>query len=225
MHQILTARSLAIVVSSLIVATSLAQTPPPACRTFAADEVRTVTGAAAGTISQTCRFDLPTTSRICNMRTRLSNTSFEVTYTDKYNSVADFVDEIRVVPPISRIQTQTRRYISGSGPNAQLTYEYDATRRQTRVSANMNGNLLVTTYSTWDSSGRPTTARISSAASTIELKYKYDDVLRTMSTTGPAGNQVDTYDADGNMIREVSEDGSGRAVYDVKINKTDKVCK
>ena len=218
-------RSLVLAASSLIVATGLAQTPQPTCRTFSAEEVRTVTGAAAGTISQTCRFDLPTTSRICAMRTRLSNTSFEVSYTDKYNSVADFVDEIRIVPPIARIQTQTRRYTSGSGPNAQLTYEYDATRRQTRVSANMSGNLLVTTYSTWDQLGRPTTAKISSAASTIELKYKCDDVLRTMTTTGPAGSQVDTYNADGNMIREVSEDGSGRAIYDVKINKTERVCK
>ena len=218
-------RSLVAIASSLGVVTGLIQTSSPNCRTFTAEEVRTVSGIAAGTISQTCRFDLPTTSRVCNMRTRLSNTSFEVTYTDKYNSVADFVDEIRVVPPISRIQTQTRRYTSGSGPNATLTYEYDATKRQTRISANMSGNLVVTTYSTWDSFGRPTTAKVSSAASTIELKYKYDDVLRTMATTGPAGNQVDTYNADGNMIREVSEDGSGHAIYDFKINKTDKVCK
>jgi hypothetical protein len=225
MHQVLTSPSLALVASALIVTTGLAQAPSPPCRTFTADEVRSVSGAASGTISQTCRFDLPTTSRICTMRTRLSNTSFDVTYTDKYNSVADFVDEIRMVPPIARIQQQSRRYTSGSGANGEIKYEYDATGRQTRLTTNMGGNLLVTSYSVWDPKGRPTTAKVSSAASTFELKYKYDDVLRTMTTTGPAGVQIDTYDADGNMIHEVAESGSGKTIFAFKINKTEKVCK
>ena len=201
------------------------QAQAPQCRTFTTEEVRTVSGAAAGTISQTCRFDLPTTSRVCTMRTRLSNTSFDLVYTDKYNSVADFVDEIRIVPPIARIQSQTRRFTSGSGPNAQIAYEYDAARRQTRLSTNMTGNLLVTTYSAWDPLGRPTAAVVSSRASTINLQYKYDDALRTMTTTNPAGVQIDTYDADGNMIREESTDGGGKAIHAFKINKTEKVCK
>ena len=105
MHQILKPAYLALVASSLVVTTGLAQAPQPPCRTFMADEVRTLSGATSGTISQTCRFDLPTTSRICMMRTRLSHTSFDLTYTDKYNSVEDFVDEIRIVPPIARIQS------------------------------------------------------------------------------------------------------------------------
>lgn len=219
-------RLTALIAATALICTSVAANAlQPSCRTFTTDEVRTVSGAAAGTISQTCRFDLPTTSRICAMRTRLSNTSFELTYTDKYNSVADFVDEIRVVPPISRIQSQSRRYTSGSAPNAQITYEYDAAKRQTRLSTNMAGNLLVTTYSAWDPQGRPTSAIVSSKASTINLQYKYDDTQRTMTTTGPAGVQVDTYDADGNMIREESTDGGGKAVYAFKINKTEKVCK
>ena len=196
----------------------------PTCRIYTVDEVRTATGATSGTISQACKFDVPTTSRVCTMRTRLGATSFDVTYTDKYNSVEDFVDEVRVVPPIARIQTQSRRYMSGSGPTGNLTYEYDATRRQTRISANMGGNPLVTTYSAWDPLGRPTTAVVSSPASTITLQYKYDNAARTMTTTGPAGVQVDTYDADGNMIREETTNGSGRTVYSFKI-RTDKVCK
>jgi YD repeat-containing protein len=227
MHQILRpiiSSSCAAVVSSLVM-TGLAQTSSPPCRTFTTDEVRMVSGAAAGTITQTCQFDLPSTSRICTMRTRLRHTSFDLMYTDKYNSVADFVDEVRSVPPIARIQTQSRRYTSGSGPNAQITYEYDATRRQTRLSTNMGGNLLVTTYSAWDPIGRPTAVKVSSAASTFNLQYKYDDALRVMTITGPAGVQVQTYDADGNMIREETTDGGGKALYAIKINKTEKVCK
>ena len=226
MHQIrLGATTIAAICAVGAALTAREPQTAPQCRTFTAEEVRTLSGAAAGTISQTCRFDLPTTSRICTMRTRLSNTSFDLAYTDKDNSVADFVDEVRIVPPIARIQTQTRRYTSGSGPNAQIAYEYDAAKRQTRLSTNMSGNLLVTTYSDWDPLGRPTVAIVSSQASTIKLQYKYDDALRTMTTTGPAGVQVETYDADGNMIRSESTDGSGKTVSTFKINKTEKVCK
>ena len=197
----------------------------PECRTFTTEEVRTGRGTGDGTITQNCRFDTDLTSRICNMRARLGATSFDVTYTDKYNSVADFIDEIRVVPPIARIQKQSRRYTSGSGPNAEITYEYDGARRQTRLSTNMTGNLLVTTYSAWDPKGRPTTAVVSSKASPITLQYVYDDAERTMTTVGPAGNQVDTYDADGNMIRSASVGGGGTTVFEFKINKTEKICK
>lgn len=198
---------------------------PPVCRTFSADEVRTASGATIGTITQSCSFDAATTSRVCRMRSRLTNTSFDLTYTDKYDSAADFVDEIRVVPPIARIRTQSRRYSSGSAPNATLVYDYDGARRQTRLSTNMGGNLLLTTYSAWDPKGRPTTATVSSRASTFTLQYSYDDVARTMTTTGSAYVQVDTYDADGNMIQEVSTGSGGRTTYTIKINKTDKVCK
>jgi hypothetical protein len=187
--------------------------------------MRTGRGTGAGTITQNCRFDTEVTSRICNMRTRLGATAFDLTYTDKYNSVADFIDEVSVVPPIARIQKQSRRYTSGSGPNAEIAYEYDAARRQTRLSTNMTGNLLVTTYSAWDPKGRPTNAIVSSKASTITLEYRYDDKARTMTTVGPAGNQVDTYDADGNMIRSESVDGGGTTVFEFKINKTEKICK
>ena len=217
--------SAALVVASLCWSGVNANTQAPACRIFSAEEVRTVSGATAGTITQSCRFDMASTSRICTIRTRLGATSFDLTFTDKYDSVADFVDEIRIVPPISRIQSQSRKYTSGSAPNSQLAYEYDAARRQTRLSTNMGGNLLVTTYSAWDALGRPTAATVSSRASTINLQYKYDDVLRTMTTTNPVGVQVDTYDSDGNMTREEAIDGSGKTIFSITINKTDKVCK
>ncbi|HXT70441.1 MAG TPA: hypothetical protein VN700_11830 [Vicinamibacterales bacterium] len=196
-----------------------------ACRTFSAEEIRTITGASGGTIWQACRFDLATMSRICSVRTQTTATNFEVTFTDKYNSVADFVDEVRIVPPIARIQTQARQYTSGRGTNGQIKYEYDGDRRQTRLTSNMGGNLLVTTYTSWDPKGRPTIATISSQASSFNLQYKYDDALRTMTITGPAGIEVDTYDENGNMIKEETADGMGRTFYAVKITKTDKVCK
>src|SRR5262245_3811661 len=131
-----TLRTALVIAAGIVASTTLAgrrQTAPPTCRTFSADETRTASGVQRGTITQACRFDQATTSRICTMRSRIGAGSFDVTYTDKYNSVADFVDEIAVVPPIARIRQQSRRFTSGSGPNAEITYEYDTAGRQTRL--------------------------------------------------------------------------------------------
>ena len=196
----------------------------PACRTYSVEEVRTASGAASGTISQTCQFDTATFERVCTIRSRMSAGAFTLNLTDKYASVADFVDEIRVVPPIARIQRQTRRFTSGPAANADVTYEYDGARRQTRLSAVVGGNSMVTTYNTWDAAGRPTGAVSSSRASTFSLKYTYDDAARTMTITGPAGVEVDTYNADGNMIHEVST-GGGKTDFEIAIVKTGKVCR
>jgi hypothetical protein len=122
----------------------------PQCRTYSAEEVRTLTGVGSGTIEQTCHFDHATYERVCTIRSRINAGSFELNLTDTYLSVGDFVDEIRVIPPIAGIRRQTRRFVSGPAANADLTYEYDTAHRQTRISTNMNGNLMVTTYNTWD---------------------------------------------------------------------------
>jgi hypothetical protein len=149
---------------------------------------------------------------------------FHAHLTDSYASVADFVDEIRTVPPVARILKQTRRFASGPAANADITYEYDSARRQTRLSTALSNNLMVMTYNGWDAAGRPTGGVSSSRASTVSLKYAYDDATRTMTITGPAGVEVDTYDADGNMIHEVSTDGGGKTEIAIKIIKTEKVC-
>jgi hypothetical protein len=198
---------------------------PPSCRTYSAEEVRTLSGAASGAIDQTCHFDTTTQERVCTMRSRTSTSSFTLDLRDTYASATDFVDEIRVIPPIARIERQTRRFTAGRGANADVTYEYDGARRQTRLSTSINNNLMVITYSGWDSLGRPTRALSSSRASTVSLTYAYDDAARTMTITGPAGVEVDTYDANGNMIHEVSTDGGGKVDFAIKIVKTEKVCR
>jgi hypothetical protein len=197
----------------------------PACRTYSAEEVRTLSGAGHGTINQTCRFDTGSVQRICIIQSKTNGGSFTLELTDKYASVADFVDEIQVVPPIARIQRQTRRFTSGRAPDADVTYEYDAERRQTRISTAMKNMTVVMTYDGWDQKGRPTGGTTKSPGAPVTLKYAYDDAARTMTITGPAGVEVDTYDADGNMIHETSTDGGGKTEYAFKILKTDKVCR
>jgi hypothetical protein len=195
------------------------------CRTYSADEVRTLTGATSGTINQTCHFDRATYKRLCTIRSRTSASSFTLNLTDTYTSVADFVDEIHVIPPIARIQKQTRRFANGPAANADVTYEYDGRRRQTRLSTAINNNLLVMTYNAWDALGRPTGGVSSSRASTVTLHYAYDDIARTMTITGPAGVEVDTYDGDGNMIHEIATDGSGRTDFAIRIVTHEMVCR
>ena len=197
----------------------------PACRTYSAEEVRTLSGAGSGTINQTCRFDAATLERACTIRSKTNAGSFTLNLADKYASVADFVDEIRVIPPIARIQRQTRRFASGPAADADVSYEYDAERRQTRISTSMKGNLMVMTYNAWDAIGRPTAGATSGRGSSVSLKYAYDDAARTMTITGPVGVEIDTYNADGNMIREVSTDGGGKTEYEIKITKTDTICR
>lgn len=212
--------------STLVLADVRGQAPSaPPCRTYSVEEVRTLSGAGSGTISQTCHFDTATYERVCTIRSRISAGSFTLNLTDKYASVADFVDEIRVVPPIARIQKQTRRFTSGPAANADVTYEYDGARRQTRLSTLVNGNLMVMTYNSWDVVGRPTGGMSSSRASTISLKYTYDAAARTMTITGPAGVEVDTFNADGNMIHEVSTDGGGKTDFAIAIHKAEKICR
>jgi hypothetical protein len=202
------------------------QAPPaPRCRTYSVEEVRTLSGAGSGAIEQTCHFDSVTFERACTIRSRTNAGSFTLNITDTYVSVGDFVDEIRVIPPIARIRRQTRRFANRPAANADLTYEYDSTQRQTRISTRMNGNLMVVTYGAWDSLGRPTSAVSSNRASTVSLTYSYDDRARTMKITGPAGEEVDTYNADGNMIHEVSTDGGGKTDFAIKIAKTETVCR
>jgi hypothetical protein len=195
----------------------------PKCRTYSAEEVRTLSGAGSGTITQTCRFDAGTFERTCTIQSKTNAGSFTLKLVDKYASVADFVDEIRVIAPVARIQRQTRRFVIGPAADADVTYEYDGERRQTRLSTAVRGNVIVMTYGAWDAMGRPTGGVTSGRGSSVTLKYAYDDSARTMTITGPAGVEVDTYNADGNMIHETSTDGGGRAEHAIKIMKTETV--
>lgn len=126
---------------------------------------------------------------------------------------------------IARIQRQSRRFDDRPAGNADVTYTYDSDRRQTRLATALNNNLVVLTYRTWDAAGRPTSAASTGAPAAISFKYAYDDARRTMTMTTPASAEVDTYDADGNMIHEVETNGGARTTFDIRITKTEKVCR
>ena len=90
-----------------------------------------------------------------NYSDSLGNTS-TATGSSHYASVADFVDEVSVIPPIWR-----SAHTSGSGPGT--THFYDGQRRLIRIEA----PTFTTVYTTWDESGlanaRPRRGKLVSA--------------------------------------------------------------
>jgi YD repeat-containing protein len=139
-----------------------------------------------------------------------------------YASVADFVDEVRVVPLLT-LATQSTTTVGpacGSGTSTRL-YSYDAQRRVTQF---VQGGQT-TTYSAWDAEGRPTTG----AAANGTLSNTYDDATRTatLSTQAAGGTSSVrlTYDANGIELSELDTSGPVATTTTWTINATGQACK
>jgi hypothetical protein len=145
------------------------------------------------------------------------------TVVTSYSSVADFVDEVSVIPPVfhSTTSVSTNSGACGAGTATQ-TYTYDSQRRLTQLS----GPGSVTTYTAWDGSGRPTTG--STGGQTISITY--DDANRSWTTTTTASNGSKsvgtlTFDANGNQIRNVVVSGNVTTTTTFNNTATATVCK
>lgn len=222
-------------------------TPPPTpgpvaggsatCRNIATaytSVITTNTGFSANTTGS-CTFNSATFSGTCN-----------TTYTDStgvasrltinaatvYTSLADIVDEVSVIPPralwVSASATQTNS--AGVITTGSSTNTYDAQRRVVRttgVSAAVPPVTTVTTYTTWDASGRPTTAREVGPNFDNTRIITYDDAQRTRTNTvnGTPVVTVETFDADGNILRQVATGGSAVSTTVFTTTATASVCK
>ena len=198
----------------------------PACRTYYTNE--NVTTRTSGTnivfnAIQSANFD--TSTKKATTQVKFANGSVCGTGVATYNSVADFVDEVRVIPPVFLVVGTTSAgggACGGGGAAAgSLTYHYDSSRRLTGWTA-VPGDT--TTFTAWDSSGRPTTGTTGSGA-TISLVY--DDGARTSTATSNPGNTVSTltFDANGNMIKQVLLTGGATVTTTFDITSTATVCK
>jgi YD repeat-containing protein len=110
----------------------------------------------------------------------------------------------------------------GAG-TASNTNTHDAQRRLTQVTNSAGG---VTTYTAWDSSGRPTTG----STNGISIANVYDDAARTITQTQvpPAGTRsvsTQTFDADGAQVRVVVVEGNVTTTTTFANTATAKVCK
>lgn len=212
---------IAVAVSALLavvsIAAELSAQVSPACRTYSSDETRTGAGG-----SQTCHYDTSTNAFTCT----LTYPTFKVVIVNRYQSVADFVDEVSVIPPIARYVSGTTTY-QPSGPgmkNGKWTYSYDSQRRQTRtVTAFADGTSTTATYSAWDTAGRPTLSTVTqTGAPAFTIAYAYDDATRLMTITPARGGvQTHTFDANGNIVLATAP-GSRTTT---RITATEKVCR
>ena len=134
-----------------------------------------------------------------------------------YRSVADFVEEVSVIPPRTRWLSQSVTS-TGSGPSpcangtsaATTTNSYDSQGRLARstggvtsvVAPYLLGNNNV--YTAWDVFGRPTAyPPLEYSAALVQISY--DDSARIRATRYfiTPTTTTDTFDSDGNPVRSL----------------------
>jgi hypothetical protein len=208
--------------------------PPAAqtCRTYSTQQTTALTssdGAQSATIVQSCTYDSSANELACTLNhSDSSGFSYSVRNVARYASAADFVDEVRVVPPLSLATGGTIAYTPAStAPGSSYSFAYDAQRRQTqRVFQFTNGTTQTVVHTGWDAAGRPTGATLSIPEPTT-LLYAYNDAARSYTITTPSvgGVQTHTFNADGNLISLVATVAGRTTTQTVAISGTGRVCK
>jgi YD repeat-containing protein len=138
-----------------------------------------------------------TGTKKATVETKFANGAPCNTAVSSYNSVADFVNEVRVIPPINMQtgSTSTNSGSCGSGTGSN-TFSYDGQGRLTAITPNTGS---ATTYTAWDSSGRPTAGTIGGNIITVV----YNDAARTQTQTQQGGVTTLTFDANGILTSSV----------------------
>jgi hypothetical protein len=200
------------------------------CRNYASSVTATTTTTFTGQNPSVATQDTTTsyntaTNQLLETGTGMSNNGIcrrSVSWSTNYGSVADFVDEVSVIPPKTRWASQSgmATYSGPSGPCANrtsaaaTTISYDSQGRLV-VSVSTGGvgprSLVATSlgnnnvYTAWDVFGRQTAyGRPDSFGALNHISY--DDSARTRSTayyTAPT-TTVDTFDSNGNLVRSLT---------------------
>jgi YD repeat-containing protein len=203
---------------------------PQACRTYSSAETRTLSGVIggvpfSGSETQSCTYSRSANELTCTTTHVDSQPrSYGVTTSSKYGSVGDFIDEVKVVPPLSRVTTQSASSVPTKlSADYTATFTYDSQRRLRRVVyAYSIGNTDTRTFTAWDGSGRPTAGASSLGAT---LSYAYDSSARTSTLTSSQNSVLtQTYDANGNIIRQTLSAGTALTTTSVTITSTATVC-
>ena len=157
-------------------------------------------------VTSTCKFDKAASKSTCTSEyvdsVGTKTTTVSVT---TFASVADVIDEIKVIPPL-RLSTKVENKTSGQrGPSTTIVEDsYDEQRRLIKESVTAaSGSSYSTTYTSWDKSGRPLAgSTVYAKAPTTAMEMVYDDATRTVTTTNGTGAIKITcgltYDANGN---------------------------
>lgn len=206
--------------------TSPGQPTGPVCRTYStAASVQTTTSGSNIVFNALESASFDTSTNKVTVQTKFANGAPCNTAISNYNSVADFVDEVRVNPPIDRqtgnSSTSSGQCGTGSGSS---TFTYDSQRRLTAITSNLG---VVTTYSAWDPSGRPTTGSLSNGTT---ITFVYDDAARTWTqtqvpATGTRSVSTETFDANGIPIKSVVVQGNVTTTTTFTTTSTAQVCR
>jgi hypothetical protein len=197
------------------------------CRTFPTTVTQVVTtGSSQTNIAGTCFFNQATNQLSCSYA---SGATACYTQLQTFSSAADFVDEVAVVPPIKRLNSEVITNQSACGPPSRTTlFTYDGQRRLMRTVEQVTNGT--NTYTAWDSSGRPT-AGANPGPPAATYTYAYSDANRTETfttavTSGLNITTTTTYSADGIVTNINNAIANGATTtYVITPAGTAKVCK
>lgn len=195
------------------------------CRTYAA--VTSISGLIRG--ERTCGFDSGVNRLTC-VRVP-GNEAPRVTEISEYASTADFVDEVRVVPPRNLKLSFTSKVSSNPETITEYIYEYDQERRMVASDSWItygNGPRTVapfTRFTSWDAAGRHT-SYMSAIPGYPDPTISYNDVARTTTFNLYGGDvTVDAFDENGILLRETRTNAAGIRTDEYFTTQTARVCK
>jgi hypothetical protein len=186
-------------------------TQATACRTGPGTyRIVTTGGGVTSTINGTCTYDNNAVAGTCtNLYSDTTGQAFTSVSTTRHPTRGDVVDEVSVIPPLQRALGTTTT-LTGSALNSTgtSTLTYDAQKRlisavATTISAGQSVTST-TTYTAWDSAGRPTVASSSGSGTT----YTYDNATRTQLTTTAGVSCSQVFDTNGNPTVGICSNGA-----------------
>jgi len=167
----------------------------------------------------------------------------QIDTTATYGSTADFIEEVTVIPPLTRatrvasLVTTKVTFPPGASPSERcgpvsstLTYSYDGQGRLVRaVDSRSTGGTAIATYTAWDSAGRPTAGTEATASGNTTISIANDDATRTRTITRSdslgTSMTVQTFDERGILINSVSTSGSDTTRYRASVQNALQVCR
>ena len=149
-----------------------------------------------------------------------------------FASLADALDEIKVIPPRRRsLRTDTTATTARGTATSSLVNTYDGQNRLVQEAGESSvGGVFTTTYTSWDEAGRPTAGKTITKGNINGLNLSYDDAARTITTTTDSGLQklvcVLTFDANGNpAATSCKVPGGMTSSSTTTTTATEKICK
>jgi hypothetical protein len=208
--------------------------PVQECRTAAtaATTRSRGTGFSAETTTA-CQYDKATNQSTCTNKYADSvGTSTTTVSVTTFASLADAIDEIKVIPPRRRsLRTDTTATGARGSTTSSLVNTYDRQNRLVQeVGESSGGGTFMTTYSSSDDAGRPTAGKTVTRGNINSLTLSYDDAARTMTTTTDTGMQklvcTLTFDVNGNPAATSCKGPGGMTTGSTTTTTaTEKICR